>query len=91
MAVQPSQVSLPKPFSTGNVVEWFQCYEICSCTNYWDNDKKALKLPGIISDCVAIVTNYGPSVVGDGCCPLQSPPGRFSVDSFSIHDPPYYK
>ena len=41
-------VSLPKPFSTGDAVEWFQRYEICSRANSWDNDKKVLKLPTLL-------------------------------------------
>ena len=43
-----SHVSLPKPFSTGDAVEWFQRYEICSRANSWDDDKKALKLPTLL-------------------------------------------
>ena len=48
MAIQPLHISLPKPFSSGNAVEWFQHYEICSCANSWENDKKALKLPTLL-------------------------------------------
>ena len=45
MTIQSLHISLPKLFSTGNAVEWFQHYEICSRTNSWDDtDKKALKL-----------------------------------------------
>ena len=47
MAIQPLHVSLPKPFNTGDAV-WFQCYEICSRANSWENDKKALKLPTLL-------------------------------------------
>ena len=40
-----SHVSLPKPFSTGHAVEWFQ---ICSRANEWNDAKKALKLPTLL-------------------------------------------
>ena len=44
MVSTSTHVSLPKPFSTGNMTKWFKCYEICSHTNSWDDDRKALKL-----------------------------------------------
>ena len=49
MTIQSSHVSLPKPFSTGDAVEWFQRYKICSHANSWDDaDKTALKLPTLL-------------------------------------------
>ena len=32
----------------GDVVEWFQRFEICSRANEWNNAKKALKLPTLL-------------------------------------------
>ena len=43
-------ISLPKPFASGDVVEWFQWYEICCRANAWDADKKALKLQTLLED-----------------------------------------
>ena len=43
-----SHVSLPKPFSTGDAVEWFQRFEICSRANEWNDAKKVLKLPTLL-------------------------------------------
>ena len=43
-----SHISLPKPFSTGDAVEWFQRFEICSRANEWNDAKKALKLPTLL-------------------------------------------
>ena len=28
--------SIPKPFSSGDVVEWFQCFDLCSDANKWE-------------------------------------------------------
>ena len=41
-------ISLPKPFATGDAVEWFQRFEICSRANEWNDNKKALKLPTLL-------------------------------------------
>ena len=35
-----SHVSLPKPFASGNISEWFTRFDICSDANEWDDDKK---------------------------------------------------
>ena len=44
MAVS-NHVSLPKPFASGNISEWFTRFDICCDANEWDNDKRATKLP----------------------------------------------
>ena len=44
MVTNSSHVSLPMPFTTGDAVEWFQRFEICSRANDWNDTKKALKL-----------------------------------------------
>ena len=49
-----SHVSLPKPFSTGDAVEWFQRFEICSRANEWNDAKKTLKLPTLLEVAVWI-------------------------------------
>ena len=41
-------ISLPKPFASGDVQEWFQRYEICCKTNGWDAAAQALKLPTLL-------------------------------------------
>lgn len=38
-------VSIPRAFSSGDVCEWLQRFEICSRANKWDNAAQALKLP----------------------------------------------
>eukprot|EP00731_Ephydatia_muelleri_P000732 Em0001g732a len=44
----PAHVSLPKPFESGNVHEWFVRFDICSYTNKWGDDTKAVKLPTLL-------------------------------------------
>ena len=41
-------VSIPKPFSTGDITEWFQRFEICCRANGWNNEAKAVKLPTLL-------------------------------------------
>ena len=41
-------VSIPKPFSTGNITEWFQQFEICCRANGWNHEAKAVKLPTLL-------------------------------------------
>ena len=41
-------ISLPKPFSSGDVKEWFQRFEICARANGWETGTKAKKLPTIL-------------------------------------------
>ena len=41
-------ISIPKPFSEGNICEWFQRFEICYRANGWNNKVKALKLPTLL-------------------------------------------
>lgn len=41
-------VSVPRPFSNGDIGEWFQKFEICSRANGWDDAQKALKLPTLL-------------------------------------------
>ena len=37
-------ISLPKPFSSGDVRNWFQCFEICAKANGWEAATKATRL-----------------------------------------------
>ena len=37
-------ISIPKPFSNGDVTEWFQRFEICCAANTWNDEVKAVKL-----------------------------------------------
>lgn len=41
-------ISIPKPFSSGNATEWLQRFEVCSKSNNWNNDMKAVKLPTLL-------------------------------------------
>ena len=41
-------VSIPKPFSTGDITEWFQRFEICCRANGWNDEAKAVKLPTLL-------------------------------------------
>ena len=41
-------ISLPKPFSSGDVKEWFQRFEICARANGWETGTKAKKLPTLL-------------------------------------------
>ena len=48
MAPTDRHVSVPKPFSSGDVNDWFQRFDICSKANGWNNATKALKLPTLL-------------------------------------------
>ena len=41
-------ISLPKPFSSGDVKDWFQRYEICAKANGWNAAAKATRLPTLL-------------------------------------------
>ena len=41
-------VSLPRPFASGDVHEWFQRFEICCRANGWNAATQALKLPTLL-------------------------------------------
>ena len=41
-------ISIPRPFATGDPIEWFQKFEICSKANSWDAAKMAIKLPTLL-------------------------------------------
>ena len=41
-------VSMPKPFTSGDVSEWLQEFDICSRANKWTDKVKALKLPTLL-------------------------------------------
>ena len=43
-----NHVSLPKPFTSGNISEWFTRFDICSDANEWDNYKKVVKIPTLL-------------------------------------------
>ena len=43
-----NHVSLPKPFASGNIHDWFVRFDICSGTNRWDDETKAVKLPTLL-------------------------------------------
>ena len=41
-------ISLPKPFSSGDVEDWFQRFDICAQANGWKAGTKAKKLPTLL-------------------------------------------
>ena len=41
-------ISLPRPFTSGDVNEWCQRFEICSKANDWNDATMALKLPTLL-------------------------------------------
>jgi len=43
-----SHISLPKPFSRGDVEDWFQCFDIYAHVNGWDAKNKAKKFPTLL-------------------------------------------
>ena len=43
-----SHVSIPKPFSSGDVVEWFQRFDLYSDANNWEDEVKAVKMPTLL-------------------------------------------
>ena len=43
-----AHISLPKPFASGNVHEWFVRFDICSDANKWNDETKAVKLPTLL-------------------------------------------
>lgn len=40
--------SVPKQFTTGDAVEWFRRFELCSIANGWDEKTKTAKLPTLL-------------------------------------------
>ena len=46
--MEVTHVGIPKPFSGGDVREWFLKFEICTDANGWDGEKKAKKLPTLL-------------------------------------------
>ena len=41
-------ISIPKPFCTGDISEWFLKFEICSKANTWNAETQAVKLPTLL-------------------------------------------
>ena len=41
-------ISLPKPFASGDVVEWFNKYDICCKENKWSDETNTIKLPTLL-------------------------------------------
>jgi len=41
-------ISIPKPFCTGDISEWFLKFEICCKANTWNAETKAVKLPTLL-------------------------------------------
>ena len=44
----PSAISVPKQFSEGSPVDWFQRFEICCNANSWGDETKAKRLPTLL-------------------------------------------
>ena len=41
-------ISLPKPFSSGDVKDWFVRFDICARANGWNAGAKATRLPTLL-------------------------------------------
>ena len=48
MAQEPKHISVPRPFWSGNVVEWLHRFNICTKANGWNDATKAVKLPTLL-------------------------------------------
>ena len=49
MSHQPAKhISVPRPFESGNVIEWLNRFDICAKANGWDAAVKAVKLPTLL-------------------------------------------
>jgi len=48
MTQQPKHISVPRPFESGNIIEWLSRFEICAKANGWDAAVKAVKLPTLL-------------------------------------------
>ena len=38
----------PRVFSSGDIEEWLQRYEICASDNNWKEEEKALRIPTLL-------------------------------------------
>ena len=55
MTQQPKHISVPRPFESGNIIEWLSRFEICAKANGWDAAVKAVKLPTLLeSEALAV-------------------------------------
>ena len=48
MTAAGRHVSLPSTFATGDAVQWFRRFEICSKANDWNEATQALKMPTLL-------------------------------------------
>ena len=48
MAQELKHISVPRPFESGNTVEWVHRFNICAKANGWNDDTKAVKLPTLL-------------------------------------------
>ena len=46
-AMVERHISVPKTFADGDVLEWFQSFEVCGKANQWDAPMKALNVEQI--------------------------------------------
>ena len=53
---QPAKhINVPRPFESGNVIEWLNRFDICAKANGWDAAVKAVKLLTLLEDEVLAV------------------------------------
>ena len=46
---QPAKhICVPRPFESGNVIEWLNRFDICAKASGWDATVKAVKLPTLL-------------------------------------------
>ena len=58
MAEKQLHISIPKPFCTGDISEWFFKFEICCKVNKWDDETKAAKLPNLLESKVCFIRRF---------------------------------
>jgi len=80
---QLHHISIPNPFSMGNAIEWFKCFELCCKANNWDTAMQAIKLPMLLegealaiwlelSDDKQKTYNTAKKAIIDGVMPMAS-------------------
>ena len=82
-------VSVPKPFASGDVNEWFKRFDICCKANKWTEATSALKLPTLLEgEALAVWLELSEEQQGDYAtakkeiCAAMMPMEFVSLDGF---------
>ena len=66
MVQQLKHISVPRPFESGNIMEWLSHFEICAKANGWDAAVKAVKLPILLEgEALAVWLDFTEEEQGD--------------------------